>query len=504
MVVDEEPAPAVESAPVPIQDGQLQQQDGTSVPAHSGEGLLPSAPPLFPGLDDGDEVDSPADAPIDYATSAPSASAAELSTAASPSAALKRPLSPASVDDPPESAKRAKLASPAVTPAQPSVLAPPSPLPTPSVPSPQPPAPSADHDVPMESLEVESTPVPVAASVVAPPVTSGLDTPASASPVPPPAPIAAVESPAPAAAEPALPPPAPLAVESTPVPATPSVPVTPSVPTTTAEVEAPAPAPVAGPSTAAAEPEDIKPEPWPARIMPGTPGTRLSKDQHRYLRSVMTQLKKHRCQGPFSVPVDPIALNIPHYPQYVKRPMDLRTVEEKLGKMDKATGGSVYHHVDDFIADIRLIFNNCYIFNGTEAPISKMAQELSAHFDNLLKKLPPDEPPFVAPPPPTPAPPPPPKKSASPVVARSTPPEMKKKERRPSVSVNGAPTIRRNSSDGQNRPKREIKAPEKELPYFAEQAEKEAARPKRELRNCPSFAIGDAETSMTDAQSITM
>jgi len=60
-----------------------------------------------------------------------------------------------------------------------------------------------------------------------------------------------------------------------------------------------------------------------------------------------------RLVGPFRNPVDPIADNVPNYFAVVKRPMDLVTIRDKMGR-------SEYHTAEEFEADVRLIFQNCY------------------------------------------------------------------------------------------------------------------------------------------------
>ncbi|WAR56945.1 hypothetical protein PtB15_7B798 [Puccinia triticina] len=126
-------------------------------------------------------------------------------------------------------------------------------------------------------------------------------------------------------------------------------------------------------------------------FVPGTLGTRFTKDQHRFATSVTKQLKKHRSAGPFLAPVDPVALNIPDYFNVVKQPMDLSTIETRLGKAGKPCH---YRSAEEFVADIQLVFSNCYMYNGPPAtsPYSRMALDLSIQFETQMKKMPPDEP----------------------------------------------------------------------------------------------------------------
>jgi bromodomain-containing factor 1 len=79
-------------------------------------------------------------------------------------------------------------------------------------------------------------------------------------------------------------------------------------------------------------------------------------------------------------PVDPVALGIPQYFDIVKRPMDLGTVEKKLD-------GGAYLGTEDFVADVKLVFKNCYKFNGRESFISQMAKTLESSFNKQMRKM---------------------------------------------------------------------------------------------------------------------
>ncbi|KAL0575026.1 transcription initiation at TATA-containing promoter protein [Marasmius crinis-equi] len=190
----------------------------------------------------------------------------------------------------------------------------------------------------------------------------------------------------------------------------------------------------------------------------------LSVSQWRFCQSTIRTLKKMKDAAPFLRPVDPVALNIPHYPSIVKIPMDFSTVERKLtasnpGKPDNNPANPRYFSADDFITDVRLIFNNCYTFNGPDHVVSAMGKRVEEVFDKQIKNLPPAEtvkPPVVkkqSPPPRPVAVPPPP------------PPTKKVPNRRASTSV---PVIRRSDAqaDAVGRPKREIHPPPpKDLAY---------------------------------------
>lgn len=110
--------------------------------------------------------------------------------------------------------------------------------------------------------------------------------------------------------------------------------------------------------------------------------TKLPTEQKRHCAAILRALRKHKNAGPFLTPVDPVMLGIPHYPNVIKQPSDISTVDRRLG-------AGVYPTAEDFVADVRRIFTNCYTFNGPDASISKMAQELEGVLDKMLPKMPP-------------------------------------------------------------------------------------------------------------------
>ncbi len=60
----------------------------------------------------------------------------------------------------------------------------------------------------------------------------------------------------------------------------------------------------------------------------------------------------------FLEPVDPVKLNLPTYTHMIKKPMDLGSVKKKLNL-------NIYQSAQDFLSDIKLVFDNCKLFNGT-------------------------------------------------------------------------------------------------------------------------------------------
>jgi hypothetical protein len=108
----------------------------------------------------------------------------------------------------------------------------------------------------------------------------------------------------------------------------------------------------------------------------------MTRDQIKYCGAIMRNLKKHRDAAPFLHPVDYVKLNVPDYPKIIKHPMDLSTVDRRLN-------ANQYQKVEDFVQDIRLVFNNCFKFNGPEAMISMLCQNVESAFEKSLRQMPP-------------------------------------------------------------------------------------------------------------------
>ncbi|KAF2205633.1 Bromodomain-containing protein [Delitschia confertaspora ATCC 74209] len=206
----------------------------------------------------------------------------------------------------------------------------------------------------------------------------------------------------------------------------------------------------------------VSSESWPT-----TPMTRL---QNKFLLERVRNTKKIKVAYAFKEPVDPVALNIPHYKDFVKQPMDLSTMEEKLKK-------DQYHSVLDFMRDLDLIIDNSVTFNSREHPITQAGYNMRAYFLKGMTKMPKEGAEG------TPAP----KQNKQKKHPASAAPKQRRESRTsfshaksptaPSVpaaspqtawplNAEGLPVIRRDSSTAHDRPKREIhRPPPKDLPY---------------------------------------
>lgn len=104
------------------------------------------------------------------------------------------------------------------------------------------------------------------------------------------------------------------------------------------------------------------------------------KEQIKYCQRILKGLKRHREAGPFLLPVDPVALNIPDYLTVIKQPMDLSTISKKLDLNEYATA-------EAFMADVRLMLNNCFTYNAPDSQVTKMGRNLEKYFNTAMAKM---------------------------------------------------------------------------------------------------------------------
>ncbi|KAJ3009858.1 hypothetical protein HKX48_007722 [Thoreauomyces humboldtii] len=107
----------------------------------------------------------------------------------------------------------------------------------------------------------------------------------------------------------------------------------------------------------------------------------LVQDQLKYCSTALKSIKRLKDARPFQIPVDPIALNIPNYRNIIKNPMDLSTMEAKLRDQR-------YANAQEFIADFKLMVENCYTFNTQASPVGQNGTALEKSFTKLMEKMP--------------------------------------------------------------------------------------------------------------------
>lgn len=149
----------------------------------------------------------------------------------------------------------------------------------------------------------------------------------------------------------------------------------------------------------------IKP---PKKDLPDSQQHQTSKkgklsEQLKYCNGILKELlsKKHAAYAwPFYKPVDASALGLHDYHEIIKHPMDLSTIKVRLGTpwaLAQPHGGFVgvalrsahplpfpqrkmenrdYHDAQEFAADVRLMFSNCYKYNPPDHDVVAMARKL--------------------------------------------------------------------------------------------------------------------------------
>ena len=100
-----------------------------------------------------------------------------------------------------------------------------------------------------------------------------------------------------------------------------------------------------------------------------------------HMKRIIANLKKSSISQAFREPVDVVALNIPHYLDTIKKPMDLGTIDRKLKS-------SSYQTMSEFYADFNLIVDNTIEFNGPTHVISEVGIKMRANFERQLRIMP--------------------------------------------------------------------------------------------------------------------
>ena len=104
----------------------------------------------------------------------------------------------------------------------------------------------------------------------------------------------------------------------------------------------------------------------------------------RIMKSSVEVLLSHRCAEPFALPVD--TESIFDYLDKINEPMDLGTIQESLAlELYALAEGVVANDLESFVRDVRLIWSNCRLYNGTNADITRYANILSDVFEENLQ-----------------------------------------------------------------------------------------------------------------------
>jgi len=101
---------------------------------------------------------------------------------------------------------------------------------------------------------------------------------------------------------------------------------------------------------------------------------KLTLTEKQICEKLILQMYTHPLSVPFHQPVPADCIG---YHKIITRPMDLRTIKEKINS---------YANINEFLSDVRLMFQNCSTFNRPESEIGKSGRALHKSFDEWLEK----------------------------------------------------------------------------------------------------------------------
>ncbi|KAK3091634.1 hypothetical protein FSP39_021392 [Pinctada imbricata] len=104
----------------------------------------------------------------------------------------------------------------------------------------------------------------------------------------------------------------------------------------------------------------------------------LSEKDYESLKRLVRSLQSHKMAWPFLEPVDPD--EVPDYYAVIKDPMDLQTVEKRVGTKQ-------YPRLADFVKDVTKVFDNCRLYNPPDTPFYQCAEVLETFFVQRLKSV---------------------------------------------------------------------------------------------------------------------
>ncbi|CAB3405396.1 unnamed protein product [Caenorhabditis bovis] len=107
----------------------------------------------------------------------------------------------------------------------------------------------------------------------------------------------------------------------------------------------------------------------PEIVNPSRNSATSIKEKMAALEQLLKESMRQECSWPFLEPVDP--KEVPDYYDVIKRPMDLRSMMNKLKQR-------VYNHPEEVRNDFDLIITNCETYNETESEIFQLSRELEA------------------------------------------------------------------------------------------------------------------------------
>ncbi|KAI9251722.1 hypothetical protein BY458DRAFT_444054 [Sporodiniella umbellata] len=106
----------------------------------------------------------------------------------------------------------------------------------------------------------------------------------------------------------------------------------------------------------------------------------VTSEEIKKCRRVLNKINKHKCALPFVQPVDEVLDGAPKYYKIIKNPIDLSLIKRKVENKDYTT----FRQFED---DIRLMLNNCYIYNGPGTFVYNEGQALESVFEKEVASM---------------------------------------------------------------------------------------------------------------------
>ncbi|ESN91155.1 hypothetical protein HELRODRAFT_90399, partial [Helobdella robusta] len=101
-------------------------------------------------------------------------------------------------------------------------------------------------------------------------------------------------------------------------------------------------------------------------------GDTLMASDMSICHTMLNELKKHNDSWPFLAPVS--SKQFPTYRKVIRCPIDFQTISKRLKN-------NFYKNRGEFVSDIRLVFNNCEIFNEDDSTVGRAGHSLQKFFD---------------------------------------------------------------------------------------------------------------------------
>ncbi|KAF6263936.1 hypothetical protein COO60DRAFT_1457906 [Scenedesmus sp. NREL 46B-D3] len=101
--------------------------------------------------------------------------------------------------------------------------------------------------------------------------------------------------------------------------------------------------------------------------------------RHKTALYMLNVLGKYKDADPFRLPVDWKSMGIPDYPVVIKHPMDFKTAREEVR-------AGAYASMDEWRADMQLIWDNCRKYNGDNHNITRSAEKMEAFMERRMEE----------------------------------------------------------------------------------------------------------------------